>query len=194
MLATNSTKSQQKNIPKIKKKHPNNKNRGMLPKAKPAKQNIFRLDTEKQSTSVQAEAAVTTNHNSTPEVDKVITIMKDFQGGQMPLTHNSSDDNEEEQSNENNMQEYVLQFIDQDASSIKIKAVDRTKKELHNFYLRQMRVRDRVTRNIRNINYAKERFSRVPTGMQIRVISEVPASEELEFKREWALKLRNHCA
>jgi len=57
-----------------------------------------------------------------------------------------------------------------------------------------MKVRDRATRNIRNINYAKERFSRVPTGMQIRVISEVPASEELEFKREWALKLRNHCA
>ena len=41
--------------------------------------------------------------------------------------------------------------------------------ELREFYLKQMRMRDRAARQLRNIQYAKDRSGRVPTGMQIKV-------------------------
>ena len=34
--------------------------------------------------------------------------------------------------------------------------------------------------------FAKERYGRVPIGMQIMITPEVPANEEVNFQREWA--------
>jgi len=61
--------------------------------------------------------------------------------------------------------------------------------ELREFYLKQMRMRNRAARQLRNIQYAKDRSGRVPTGMQIKVTPEVPGSEQVSFQAEWARAL-----
>ena len=61
--------------------------------------------------------------------------------------------------------------------------------ELRQFYLKQMKLRDRAARQLRNIRYAKERSGRVPIGMQIKVTPEVPGSEQFPFQTEWARAL-----
>ena len=65
----------------------------------------------------------------------------------------------------------------------------RAEEELYNHYLKQMRIRDRATKNLENINKAREITGRVPVGMQIKVTPEVPASEDVIFKHEWAVAL-----
>jgi len=50
----------------------------------------------------------------------------------------------------------------------------------------QTKKRDRAVRNLGNIHAAIERTGRVPNGMQIKVIPEVPDNEKILFKQKWA--------
>lgn len=67
----------------------------------------------------------------------------------------------------------------------KTSKVEKAKRDLYN-YLNQMKLRDRAQQNLDNIRYAKEKYGRVPGGMQIKVKPKVPANKDVVFCHKWA--------
>ena len=52
-----------------------------------------------------------------------------------------------------------------------------------------MRKRDRAERNLNNINATKQKTGRIPNGMQIKVVPEVPDNQQVIFKHKWAIAI-----
>jgi len=56
-------------------------------------------------------------------------------------------------------------------------------------YVQLIRTRDRAQRNLNNIQYSKNRYGRVPKGMQIMIKPECPGNEVPAFQQSWAAAL-----
>ena len=91
-------------------------------------------------------------------------------------------------SNKEAITNLLKQFINNKGNDL-TRETDRAKAELRELYIQQMRKRDRAERNLNNINAAKQKTGRVPNGMQIKVVPEVPDNEQVIFKHKWAIAI-----
>ena len=87
------------------------------------------------------------------------------------------------------MTDFLKLYINNNTGSSHLKRTEKAKKELREAFLQQTRKRDRAQRNLENIRSAIEKTGRVPNGMQIKVIPEVPDNGQIIFKHEWAVAL-----
>ena len=116
------------------------------------------------------------------------------QSGQQLLTSQSNTEDSPDNLNgaTKNSDEAIASLLKQfinNAGSGEMRRVEKAKTELKEFYIQQTRKRDRAKRNLDNINSAKEKTGRVPNGMQIKVVPEVPDNEQIIFKHQWAIAL-----
>ena len=134
----------------------------------------------------------TTEYNNDPLQQVVVTDKGSKEGDdddslsiQSGQTPSVSDKNKLERRNA--IGEFMRQFIDNRVrGNSKINKIDKAKQDLHQYYLNQVKLRDRAQRNLDNIRYSKDKYGRVPGGMQIKVKPEVPANEDVVFRHQWA--------
>ena len=81
-----------------------------------------------------------------------------------------------------NIQDFLQQFITLTPNGNN----NNVESELREFYLKQMRLRDRAAKQLYNIEHAKDQSGRVPTSMQIKARPEVPGNKDIDFQLEWA--------
>ena len=143
---------------------------------KGAKQFIYNLDPEQcSSRDVEMSTVTTTEYNNDPPQQVVVTDEGSKEGDdddslsiQSGQTPSVSDKNKLERRNA--IGEFMRQFIDNRVrGNSKINKIDKAKQDLHQYYLNQMKLRDRAQRNLDNIRYSKDKYGRVPGGMQIKV-------------------------
>ena len=143
-------------------KKKNKGGKGMLPKAKPARQLLFNNNSDNNGSSNGSGSSTTSRETN-----------KESNGGPSRSTEErqmvtpSPSDNSvtpEDQRRAKHLRNFLDQFINRNASSStrRLNKSDQAKKDLADFYIKQMRTRDRATRNLENINYAKEILAEYP--------------------------------
>ena len=178
----------------VRTKKQNSSTHGGVPiNRKGAKQFIYNPDPKQcSSRDVEMSTVTTTEYNNDPLQQVVVTDEGSKEGDdddslsiQSGQTPSVSDKNKLERRNA--IGEFMRQFIDNRVrGNSKINKIDKAKQDLHQYYLNQMKLRDRAQRNLDNIRYSKDKYGRVPGGMQIKVKPEVPANEDVVFRHQWA--------
>ena len=200
-----SASSQQQQQKKNKKKNRNSQQGGILPKMKPSQQLVFTNDEERNGGRNRGDDKITAAmyHNAT-RLHKMGEGSSSSSSSSSPATLDSSNENNNDDNTTNNdtnttdvsqkarhtMECFTRQLINpKTTDKFEDKRVEQLLKELTDFYVRQIVLKDRATRNLDNINHAKERNGRVPVGMQIKVTPEVLGNNEVKFKQAWAQAL-----
>ena len=97
----------------------------------------------------------------------------------------TKDGHNNEEARNKQIRELMGQFINPD-NGAHVNTGQRAINDLQDFYLRQMRIRDRAVCNLTNIRNARDRSGRVLAGLLINIKPMVPAANDPEFSQAWA--------
>ena len=92
----------------------------------------------------------------------------------------TKDGHNNEEARNKQIRELMGQFINPD-NGAHVNTGQRAINDLQDFYLRQMRIRDRAVCNLTNIRNARDRSGRVLAGLLINIKPMVPAANDPEF-------------
>ena len=177
---------------------------GMLPKFKQNKQKIFEIPNNKSTEDGEdtdggrIALAILQNAHRPPNPGEGSSSSSALPASTNDSTDNDSTDGDRTTGthdvDDGNARGVIESFMKQlinpnNTNSATNRNIELILKELGNFYTRQMVYRDKASRNLDNINHAKEKNGRVPVGMQIKVTPEVLGNNDVNFKQAWAQAL-----